>query len=378
MKLKICMLLSRFYPVSGGTELQAQRLSEAISAEGHSVFVLTSRLKGLNYREKIGNIEVYRSFARGRGMLSSLNFLFSSAFFLFRNRRMYDIIHVHLASSHAFAAIAAKIFLGKKIVLKFGGARATGDIGTSSSRPWGGLKLFLIKKSFDAFIAPGREVFEEMAAAGFPKEKIRLIPNGADTETFSPLPPAGRMKLRSELGLPSGGFQFAYTGRIEPGKGLDALLPVWDGLPENARLVIVGAGSLEAALKKKFGGRKNIIFAGYRSNACEYLRASDAFVFPSFGEGMSNSLLEAMSCGLVVIAGDIPANRELIADGKNGIITDIRNAGALKALLADVAVNYGKYSGLGAEARRTVEQKYSIKSVCGRNIEMYASLMGIS
>jgi len=369
------MLLERFYPVMGGTELQAQRLAEEIARNGHEVFILTSKLKHLAGYEKTGGIEIYRTNAAGKGMISSINFLISSFLFLLKNRNKYDLIHVHLASSHAFAAIAAKMLLGKKIILKFGGARTTGDIGTSLSKPWGKVKLSIIKKYFDAFIVPGKEVSGEVVSAGFPQSKIFIIPNGVNTDMFSPLSMDNKVNLRKKLNLPSHGFLFAYTGRIEKGKGLEVVLPLWTDIQKNICLVIVGSGTLSADLENKYGG-DNIIFAGYRKNLQEYLQAADAFIFPSFGEGLSNALLEAMSCGLPVIANNIPSNGELINSNKNGVLINVLDRQEMKALISDIVLNFGYYSKMGAEARRTVEQKYSMKFVGSKNINLYAALVG--
>ena len=364
------MLLSRFYPVMGGTEIQAQRLAEEIAKNGYEVFVLTSKLARLAGYEKKGNIEIYRTNASGKGAISSLSFLLSSVIFLLKNRRKYDLIHVHLASSHAFAAIVIKLLLKKKIILKFGGARATGDIGTSLAKPWGKIKLALIMKYFDTFIVPGKEVFNEIVSAGFPANKTSIIPNGVNTGMFSPVSTDDKIILREKLHLPYKKYLFAYTGRVEKGKGLEVVLRLWKDVPKNICLVIIGSGALSADLENKFGGN-NIIFTGYRQNIYEYLRACDAFIFPSFGEGLSNALLEAMSCGLPVVANNIPSNGELINNNINGILIDVSDTQRMKTLIAEIVSNHGKYSKMGNAARRTVEQGYALKIIAGEYIKMY-------
>lgn len=373
MKLKICMLLERFYPAVGGTELQAQRLATALINSGNDVFILTARLKGLSKYEQIEGLPVYRSFSHGQGIISSLFFLFSSFIFLLKNRQKYDIIHVHLASSHAFSAILIKKLLNKKIILKFGGARATGDIGTSLSKPWGKLKIKIIKKYFDMFAIPSNEIYKELTVFGFPQEKIIKISNGVDTDYFNQVSEPDRLNLRKNLNLPEKGLIAIYTGRIEKGKGIEFLIEQW-GAVKNVYLLILGSGSSENELKK-IGLQKNIHFLGFKDNIKEYLQASDIFILPSFGEGLSNALLEAMSCGLVVIANKISANEEVITNNINGIIINILNEQELALTVDKLIKNKELIDKLGNHARETVENYFSLTRITNLYITLYKKIL---
>ena len=267
MKLKICMLIARFYPISGGTELQAQRLANTLIASGNDVFVLTARINGLKKYEILDGLPVYRTFASGRNFISSFCFCISSFLFLIKNLKKYDIIHVHLASSPALSAVLIKKLFGKKIVLKFGGARATGDIGTSLSKPWGKLKLGIIEKYFDVFIVPSNEMYKELAGFGFPTKKIVKIPNGVNTDYFNTVTETAKLNLRKNLNLPEKNLIAIYTGRIERGKGLEFLIQQWSAV-KNVDLLILGSGSLENELLKS-GTDKNIRFIGFKDNIKE-------------------------------------------------------------------------------------------------------------
>ena len=373
MKLKICMLIARFYPITGGTELQAQRLSETLINSGHEVFVLTARLKGLKKYEKYGNLPVFRTCALGTGFVSSVFFCISSFIFLLINSNKYDIIHLHLASSHVFPAILIKKLLGKKIILKFGGARKTGDIGTSLQKPFGKLKLKIIKKYFDVFVVPSNEIHEELTVFGFPTHKIVKISNGVNTDYFKQVIETDKLNLRKNLNLPEKGLIAIYTGRIEKGKGIEFLIKQWSAV-KNVELLILGSGSLENELKKPDIG-KNVRFLGFKDNIKEYLQASDIFILPSFGEGLSNALLEAMSCGLVAIANKIPANEEVITNNINGIIIDILDKRELTLILYELIKNKELLDKLGNHARETVKNYFSITRIANLYVTLYKKIL---
>ena len=373
MKLKICMLIARFYPITGGTELQAQRLSETLINSGHEVFVLTARLKGLKKYEVLNGLPIYRTYALGRNFISSFCFCFSSFLFLIKNLKKYDIIHVHLASSHAFSAVFIKELFSKKIVLKFGGARATGDIRTSLSKPWGKLKLKIIKKYFDVFVVPSNEIHKELTVFGFPAQKIVKISNGVNTDYFKQVSETDKLNLRKNLNLPEKGLIAIYTGRIEKGKGIEFLIKQWSTI-KNVDLLILGSGSLESELKKS-DTEKNIHFLGFKDNIEDYLHASDIFILPSLGEGLSNSLLEAMSCGLAVIANKIPANEEIITNNINGIIIDILDERELTLTIDKLTKNKELLDKLGNPARKTVENYFSITRISNLYITLYKKIL---
>ncbi|MFH1541448.1 MAG: glycosyltransferase family 4 protein [Elusimicrobiota bacterium] len=376
MKLKICMLLARFYPIIGGTELQAQRLSGALVDMENDIFILTARLKGLKKYEVINGLPIHRTFILGRDSISSFFFCISSFIFLLKNSKKYDIIHVHLASSHAFSAILIKKLFGKKIILKFGGARKTGDIETSISKPCGKLKLKIIKKSFDIFVVPGNEVLAEIISAGFPKEKTFLIPNGVNTSIFRPVDIEEKTTLRKKLNIPTDCPICIYAGRIEQGKGLDALLNIWEKIPGNMHLLIVGEGSLLKNFRSSFT-QKNIHFLGFQKNINEFLSASDAFILSSFGEGLSNAILEAMSSGLIVLANNIRSNADIITDNYDGLLLNFESTFAVAestlpaVVILKICASLKTYSNLGIQARQTVIEKYSLPYIANRYAQLY-------
>ncbi|MCD6310847.1 MAG: glycosyltransferase family 4 protein, partial [Elusimicrobia bacterium] len=142
---------------------------------------------------------------------------------------------------------------------------------------------------------------------------------------------------------------------------------------EKALFVIAGNGSQEKKLKDiaEKNKMKNVVFAGKRSDILRFYRASDYFVLPSRAEGLSNALLEAMSCGLTAIVSDIPSNREIIEDGKDGFLFSFERPeeldGIIKRALSDKDGNEAVRR-KGEAAREKIVRNYSISAAAQNHV----------
>ncbi|PIV18617.1 MAG: hypothetical protein COS41_03810 [Elusimicrobia bacterium CG03_land_8_20_14_0_80_50_18] len=373
--MRICMLIPRFYPVMGGAENQCRLLSKELVKMGHSVFVLTQREKNTAAREILDGVDVHRLPGFALPGLFSFGFFFSSLSFLILNRVKYDLIHIHLATSAALAAVLSGVILGKSCVVKFAGAGDTGDLGTSRGKLLGRLKLYILKSSRALFTAPSDEVASELLGAGFNASSVVKISNGVDCSYYSPLPPDKRELLRKEMGW-RGKKVFLFAGRLEEPKDIAFFLNVWSASADDRGLfVIAGSGSQEKALKTLVDEKqiKNVVFAGKRGDILSFYRAADYFVLPSHAEGLSNALLEAMSCGLTVIASDIAANREIIEDGKDGLIFSFENPDALGEIIKNTLGSARASGNMGVPAREKIVSKYSIAAAAENHVnKVYA------
>lgn len=374
------MYIARFYPVVGGTEMQAHRLAQTLIDSGNEVFILTARLKGLNKYENIGKLPVYRTFARGYGFISSICFFISSLIFLIKNRNKYDIIHVHLASSHAVSAVICSWLYSKPVLIKIGASRKFGDIGTSQKTFIGILKLIFLKKYSDIFIAPNDEIKKELLNIKIPEQKIVKIVNGVDTSLFHPADKDERISLKKQLNLPDNKI-VTFIGRLEPQKAVDRLILAWEkicSIYEDTHLLIIGGGFQEKYLKNLVKNRnlsQKVTFIRNSDKIASYLQSSYLFVLPSLAEGISNSLLEAMSSGLAVIGTDVGGTDEVIKNGVNGILTAPDNIVKLEQAILDLLNNTDLAGSFGKKARLTVEQNFSISQVSGQYFQLYKRII---
>lgn len=381
--LKVAFIIARYPPLSGGAEAQARSLAQSLAARGVEVTVLTRAYPGLRASETLNGVTVSRLWAPGSGLLASVAFSVSLLFTLLRNRKAYDIYHIHLASSHAIPAGFLGPIPGIPTILKFGATREFGDIGTSRNKLGGRWKLDFLKRRINAFVCTSREMVAEVTAEGFDASLTHLIPNGVDTASYSPVSPAEQADLRAKLGLDSRPVAL-FSGRLEPQKGLETLLEAWKLIVAkhpDALLMLAGSGSQEALLLEKAeraGISLSVRFPGQLKpdDLRDYYRVADLFVLPSLAEGLSNALLEAMSCGLPVVATRVGGSEDLVIDGVNGLLVEPGSIQPLADAILRLLEDRPAVLQMGMRARATVESGYSLVRVAERYLELYRGLTG--
>jgi glycosyltransferase involved in cell wall biosynthesis len=186
-----------------------------------------------------------------------------------------------------------------------------------------------------------------------------IIPNGVDQHKYSP----GSSSLKYQLGAKR---LFVYQGRIATEKNIEALLKAWKSadLGESCQLLMVGDGPLRSSLELNYGKEHNIIWLGYISNEQQrinILRAADAFILPSLVEGLSISLLEAMSCGTACLATDAGADGEVLERGAGVVLDTQEVTSQLKTLLPLFRDHPEMTDLLGQKARQRVLERYTLE-----------------
>ena len=203
---------------------------------------------------------------------------------------------------------------------------------------------------------------------GVPSERVAIIPNGVDTEKYTP----GPSTIKEELGAER---LFVYQGRISPEKNVEALLKAWKQarLGPRTKLAIIGDGPMAATLKSFYPTEYGIEWLGYISDEArriEILQGADVFVLPSLIEGLSLSMLEAMACGLAVVATDVGADGEVIDGGAGIVLSPFKTVNELATLLPLLRDQREFTQLLGVKARQRVLERYTLN----RNITRLESL----
>jgi glycosyltransferase involved in cell wall biosynthesis len=169
-------------------------------------------------------------------------------------------------------------------------------------------------------------------------------------------------ELRSRLGIPPGDIVITFVGRLIEAKGVQDLIVSFNEVCRQykAKMLIVGKGNYELPLREQAEGNLDIWFLGEKTEKeiIEYLSITDIFVNPSYSEGLPTSVLEAASCGCAIVATDVGGTREIIHDGKNGILFPPRNLEALTHSIQTLMENKHLRAAYGERARETVESKY--------------------
>jgi glycosyltransferase involved in cell wall biosynthesis len=188
------------------------------------------------------------------------------------------------------------------------------------------------------------------------------------------------MVLRTERGLPASDVLVLAVGRLEPVKGhsllLDALHRALPRAP-HLRLAILGAGSLEESLRARshelgIAGRVDLL--GFRRDVAEWMRCADIFAMPSWQEGMPLALLEAMACGLPIIASAVPGVIEALGSPRAGVLVQPGDSAALAEALVRLSEDVAARESLGTSAERRASA-FSIDSMVDRYCAIYREVL---
>lgn len=213
---------------------------------------------------------------------------------------------------------------------------------------------------------------ELLIKLGVPGERVMIIPNGVDQDKYSPGYSSLKYHLRAKK-------LFLYQGRIATEKNIEALLKAWKlaGMGDDCQLLMVGDGPIRSSLQPHYGKEHNIVWLGYISDEQQrinILRAADVFILPSLVEGLSISLLEAMSCGVACLATDAGADGEVLDNGA-GIVLDTQGVTAqLKTLLPLFRDHPEMTSLLGNKARQRVLARYTLQQNITKLEQLYSAI----
>ncbi len=209
---------------------------------------------------------------------------------------------------------------------------------------------------------------------GVPAGKVARIFNPIDPELWCPM---DRQEARAALGIPSDARVVAWHGRISIGpKGLDTLLDAWEGLLHERparplRLLLIGTGQDADALRQRVAAvRPGTVlwvdeFVHDRLTIRRYLSAADVYAFPSRHEGFPVAPLEAMGCGLPVVATDAHGIPDILEGGEasGGLIVPRGDAARLALALGRLLDDEAWSRELGRRARRRVEASFSLGAI---------------
>ena len=224
---------------------------------------------------------------------------------------------------------------------------------------------------------------EFLARLGVREDRLAVIPNGVDTNQWSPsdtqpqqgsTPPIGSAmhEVRSRLGQER---VFLYMGRVATEKNVEALLQSWRLVPmQGCRLVIVGEGPLRSTLQNSYDD-DDVLWWGYEADLATriaLLQCAEVFVLPSLVEGLSLALLEAMASGCACVATDAGADGEVLAGGAGIVMSTLGVTSQLRTLLPVLRDQPVLTRELGRQARRRVLDRYTIS----RNIDALEQLYG--
>lgn len=223
--------------------------------------------------------------------------------------------------------------------------------------------------------AVSQAVARQLCELGLRPEQVSVTGSGVLTDFFAPPPPRVFMPEKPV---------FLAVGQLAPGRGFEDFIRACQRVHfvyPNVRFLIVGGGSLEADLRHEINLRRLdgvVRLAGAMTDRLTlsiFYQNAYAFVQPSPVEKLSNTLLEAMSCGRAVIAADMPGAREVIVDGENGLLVPPRRSEEMAKSMLRLVECPELAARLGGAARQKIEQGYSFEAVGERCLAAYQSIL---
>lgn len=368
------MILESCFPTEGGggAEGQVRTLGRYLTARGIPVRIVVPMVPRGPQQEydTVDGVPVWRIPYPSIRKIGGLVLLVKLAWFLFRHRRNYDVIHAHIAHNLAVVSSVVGRLLGKKVIVKATGSLelAQGILDSRNRR----LAAMLTRaglKHASYFQATSSEIRKCLVENGFDAGRVRVIPNAVDIERFSGRANAGTHR--------NGPLTAVYVGRLEDDKGTDVLVPAWiDAFPRdaNARLLLVGEGSQREILDRLIAenGRRDIRLLGPQEDVAPFLAEADFAVLPSRHEGLSNALLECMAVGLPVLGTRVSGTVDFIEPERSGWLVDPGDRTQMAEQLRRVGgLGRPALDAMGQRARERVSEIARIDAVTRKLLELY-------
>jgi len=277
-----------------------------------------------------------------------------------------QILHGHMFHGNMLAR-AARVFCPVPVVISTLHSAAESGRGSREVR-WRDRCYRFTDRLGDLTVAVAQAVAERhVSACAVPPARLRVIPNGVDTNRFRP-DSDRRERLRSALGLDRE-FAWLAVGRLMWKKGYDTLLEAFDSV-EEAVLLIAGTGPEEEELRALAGG--NVRFLGERDDVADLMVACDGYVQSSVVEGLPVALLEAAASGLPCVATDAGGTAEA---GVAQIVPPGDPESLAAAMRSAMSIPFGERERMGLTGRAAVVARYGRSVVLGQWEELYRELL---
>jgi sugar transferase (PEP-CTERM/EpsH1 system associated) len=281
-----------------------------------------------------------------------------------------QIIHTHNEASHFYGSVAG--FMGCVPVIH-----------TRHGRYLHNSRKKILLNTLSSFLSTkvvgvSDDVSELMIRNEFlPRKKVLTIMNGVDVDTYSPQPAKHIFPFNTGSGVVRIGI-VARLNEVKDHSNLLKACKVLKRFTNNFKVVIVGDGPLRSHLESESESlqlQDRVIFTGTRNDIPDILHELDIYVLSSISEGTSMTLLEAMACGLPVVATNVGGNPEVVMDGETGLLVPSRNPEALAEKLLLLIRDRGLRTRLGQAGRERILRHFSISTTAQRYEDMYECLL---
>ena len=347
------------------------------------IWELVMPIRGLKRVEFIGGVEVHRvPVMRQRqdycSTFEMTTFLLSGAWYSFWQVREFrpDVVHIFFGIPDGPIGWLLKRVYGLPYIISLRGADVPSDEVKRFAKQYKVLRPFVrwLWHDADALVAVSNGL-RSYAKETSPDLPIQVIPNAIDLSAFTP-------SLQREM---DGPVRLLYVGRFNVFKNVETLIGAVGKLAQmdvgEFELRLVGEGEQRPILERmvsELGLTRQVHFEGWvaRDRIVDHYRRANIFVTATTWEGMPNTVLEAMACGLPIVGTQASGLRELVRDGVNGYLVAIKDTDALAETLARLIDNGYERRRMGRQSRKLAEREFAWEYIAAQYLEVYKQVEG--
>jgi len=357
---------------TGGAELNTTRLVASLSERGFDQIVVSLTPEVHSNVESLLVVPLLHP-DRSRRLLGSVAYLTGIA-----REFAPDLIHGRAYRSWPECS-AAKLFARRrpKLIQSFHGATSL-DIQRWRRK----IMACGMRDLTDAFITVSHDLARRVVEQWrLPSDRVEVITNGVDLSRFKPA--ADNRALRAALGIPCGAFVIGSVGSLREVKNPGFLIRAFaefSRYANNSFLLIVGDGPLRSeleALGRELGVSRSILFRGRQTNVRDHIVAMDLLVQPSFKEGSPTAVLEALACGVPVIAARSSGCVELQERTGVPLLVDGQDDTALAEQLIGLHADAPRRTALAQQGRQVVAESFSFERMVNAYERTYRAVIGV-
>jgi glycosyltransferase involved in cell wall biosynthesis len=380
----VLMVTGAYFPELSGGGLQCRTMIHALSEWIDFRVLTTCTDSTLPVDQVVEGTPVARIYVDVGRPMTKVSAAWHTVMFFLRHHAGFAAVHLHGFSQKSVLVILLAKLMGKQVIITI---HTAGTDEPEGVRRLGRLAFWCYSQA-DRFLAISEAMAANYRAAGLPESRLRIVPNGVDTDRFRPAAAGERDQCCRDLGLDPALRWIAFVGFFSREKNPDVLFDAWLALPpavrEGTGLVFAGATEskyheVDPALAQRIrtdaerlGLSERVRFLGEVPGVERVYRAADVLAMPSTREAFGMVLVEAMASGLPVVATRIEGvTTDMVADGDTGILVPPRNGEALAGALASLLVDRPAASAMGARARGAIGARYGLRVSIKRWLEIY-------
>lgn len=383
MKIALLSADNSHKVTTGGKHVHQNLLEKGLKTLSHTV---ETYYYDFNWKEKVRILLKYPHFKLlGKTKRFKIRFIEMANFFDKLDLKRYDVVHAH-------DVVSACEVEHPHLILTFHGYFARETVNYEDFADGEREEVYnfcldaerkALKKAVFAIAVDSRIKKYLVEELGYPEEKIQVIYNATDTDTFSPVNEDEQKRIRRKLGLPEDKFIVFVPRRYVEKNGVTYAAQAFAEIKDNRfSFIFAGRGPLKANIERILGNNTNafVLEPIPYPDIAQYYKASNVILIPSvtsddIEEATSLSMLEGMACGKIVICTNIGGMAEVVKDGVNGLLIPQKDPEAIQSAVMYAYERWDELKSLRVRAREFVVKNHSYLEHSKKIVEVYKKVI---